>query len=161
MIDDHDLLTLIRRKKRQKAEPVKLSVEIDPDKMKSDSDLGYEMHTYIEPVHFSINADTIVSQVKTVAALMLFEKEIQEACKKYRNALGKVYGPLMTEFVSQYSKALLQKNPSMFEANQTMQHIKAFAGELAMREEAEEAIFDAKRIEADLKAITGGIDDGN
>lgn len=161
MINDHELLALIRRKKRQKPETVKLSIEIDPDKMTTDNNLGYDMHTYIEPVHFSINADTILSQVKTVAALMLFEQAVGEACKKYRKSLGKVYGPLMSEFVSQYSKAFLQKTPSMFEATQTMQHIKAFAGELALREESEEAIFDAKRIEAELQNITGDVDDGD
>ena len=161
MIEDHDIIALIRRKKRQKADPVKMSIEIRPDKMTSDSELGYDMHTYFEPVHFSIDADTIVAQVKTATALMLFEKNIQEAAKKYRDSIGKIYGPLMAEFVSQYSKAFLQKTPSVFEATQVMQHIKAFAGELAMREESEESIFDAKRIEAELQNITGGIDDGD
>lgn len=161
MIEDTDLIALIRRKKRQKADPVKMSIEINPDKMLTDSELGYEMHTYFDPVHFSIDADTIVAQVKTATALMLFEKNIQEAAKKYRDSIGKIYGPLMAEFVSQYSKAFLQKTPSVFEATQVMQHIKAFAGELAMREESEESIFDAKRIEAELQNITGGIDDGD
>ena len=73
MIEDHDLIALIRRKKRQKADSVKMSIEIRPDQMTSDSDLGYEMHTYFEPVHFSIDSDTIVAQVKTATALMLFE----------------------------------------------------------------------------------------
>lgn len=161
MIKDHELIALIRRKKRQKADPVKMSIEISQDKMTTDGELGYEMHTYFEPVHFSIDADTIVAQVKTATALMLFEKAIQDASKKYRDSIGKIYGPLMAEFVSQYSHAFLKKTPSAFEATQVMQHIKAFAGELAMREEAEEAIFDAKRIEDDLKTITGGVDDGN
>ena len=148
MIEDHDLIALIRRKKRKKADSVKMSIEIRPDKMTSDSELGYDMQTCFEPVHFSVDADTIVAQVKTATALMLFEKAIQEASKKYRDSLGKIYGPLMAEFISQYSNAFLKKTPSMYEATQVMQHIKAFAGELAMREESEEAIFDAKRIEA-------------
>ena len=161
MRSDDELLNLIRTDKRKKVNPIHISLDIDPYQMGEDHEVLADEQVNLPVAQFTMDPDSVVAQVKIAAKLDEFINHVEEFRSKYVKQLSVVYGPLMREFYEQYSKALRKKVPDLFEMRQTMAHVKTFAKEISLREDKDEAIFDAKRIDNALETIMEDTDANN
>lgn len=161
MRTDDELLTLIRTDKRKRLNPVHISLDINPYAMGDDHEVFADEQMGLDVVRFTMDQESIVAQIKIAAKLDDFIRKLEKARSAYVTQLNVAYGPLMKEFYRQYSKAFLKNTPDLFEMRQTMVHIRTFAKELALREDKDEAIFDAKRIDNELANLTEESDGGN
>jgi deoxyadenosine/deoxycytidine kinase len=153
MRTDDELLKLIRLAKRTKIDPVSISLHMDLSENTDDHDIQSEINLEIPRVHYTMDVASVIGYVKIAAKLKHFEKMIGDIHQKYMQSINGIYGPLMRKLCNDYSMAYNQKIPSDFEMKQIMVNIRTLARELASREDRDEAIFDGKRIEHDIKLM--------
>ncbi len=158
MRDTDELLWLIRDSKRHKSDGLSISVKLDPNNLGKPYEVNASEEIKVEPVHFTMDTDTVVAQVKYAAYLMSLEQRIRNMRVKYFNSIGSVYGKLMQKYCDDYADAFCQKDPQIFTMKSLMVNITTLAKELAAREDKDEAIFDAKRINNELRMMEDGID---
>lgn len=161
MRNDDELLQLIRTDKRKKVDPVHIELNIFPDNMGADHEVFAEERVDLDVARFTMDQESIVAQIKIATKLGDFIRNLEKLRSNYVKQLAVAYGPLMKEFCNQYSAAYLKKTPDLFEMRQVMAHIRTFAKELALREDKDESIFDARRIERELSNLTEEPDGSN
>ena len=154
-----ELIKLIRDRKREPFHDVELSLKMGLDDTDLNTDWNSIAKADLNCAHFSVDKKTIIAQATTAAQLARFAEYVTMKHNRYVARMEKVYGPLMGKLISQLTKAYLSDNHFAIQDN--LASIEQFAEEIALREESEEAIFDGKRIDADLKELesTDGDDD--
>jgi phage FluMu protein gp41 len=159
MRSDNELLRLIRDAKHVPMSDVELSLSM----CQPDTSLTTEWDTIaklnLDNTHFSADPDTIVAQANTAVQISRFIKDLQELRDNYVKTLGNIYGPLMPKLIKQLTKAYLSNPSDKFAMRENSDAIEQLAEGICLRESSEEAIFDGKRIDADLKELENGDDD--
>lgn len=158
MRSDNELVELIRADKRKPLTPIHIELHIDPYNMGEDHEVLADERCDFPVAQFTMNPDAIAAQVKIAAKLDNFIIHLAQLRATYVKQLGVVYGPLIKDFYNQYSNAYTKKISDLFEMRRTMVHIHTFAKELALREDKDETIFDAKRIDNELADLMGAPD---
>lgn len=153
-----ELLAMIRSDKNQVPVAAHFSLDIYPFGNK-DEVIDANQQIQLEPVHYSKDVRYVIHQIKVAAQLLKFERELAKARVAHCRKIAQVYGRLMDTLSGQYSDAYLSKPSNTFEMKQTMVHIRALSNELALREDKDESIFDAERIQNELEQIME-LDDG-
>ena len=156
-----ELIKLIRDRKREPFPDVEVSLNMCQPDTALTTDWDTIVNVNLDCAHFSADKDTIIAQAQTAAQLARFAKYVSLRHDRYVARMEKVYGPLMKKLINQLTKAYLAEPSDKFVMQDTLDAIDQLAEEIVLREESEEAIFDGKRIDADLKKLesTDGDDD--
>ena len=150
MINDDFLIHLVRENKRQTMKPASITFKFDPQTDGYSFNAEADIAVNVDPVHYTMDVPTVMKQVKMAALLAEFERKVQKIRIDYCKRLDSIYGPLMADFRKQYDDAFRANPKHLFDMQSTMAHVETLAKEMARREDKDEAIFDAKRIENEL-----------
>ena len=154
-----ELIKLIRDSKHEPFHDVELSLRMCQPDTALTTDWDTIVTANLDCAHFSADKETIIAQANAAAQLARFARFVAKKHIKYVARLEKIYGPLMEKLVGQLTKAYLAEPTDVFAMQENIDAIDQLAEEIALREESEEAIFDGKRIDADLKDLENGDDD--
>lgn len=153
MINEDYLIHLVRENKRQTMKPSSITFKFDPQTDGYSFNAEADIAVNVDPVHYTMDAPTVMKQVKMATLLAEFERQVQKIRIDYCKRLDSIYGPLMADFRKQYDDAFRAHPKHLFDMQSTMAYIETLAKEMARREDKDEAIFDAKRIENELNKM--------
>lgn len=154
MKSDNELIQLIRNDKRKSANPVHISIDIGTDTLGEPHEILSTDKFDVPTPFYTIDESAIVAQLKIATKLTEFATVIHNVATKYCRDLDSIYGKLFSEFRKKYGSAYMSNPPKLFEMRQLMEHVKALAKEIALCEDKDESIFDAKRIENELSGLS-------
>lgn len=160
MRNDDELIHLIREDKRKSIPSLHIALDMDCENVGDYRTINATVNTNMDRVHFTLDKDSVIAQMKIATQFMLFEKKIAEMRMKYMKSIETIYGPVMKQLAIKYREAYMSNPPDLFGMRNTMISISDLVDGMKHREDNEEAIFDAKRIESDL-ANLDEVDDGD
>ena len=160
MKNDDELIHLIREDKRKSIPSLHIALDMDCENVGDYRTINATVNTNMDRVHFTLDKDSVIAQMKIATQFMLFEKKIAEMRMKYMKSIETIYGPVMKQLAIKYREAYMSNPPDLFGMRDTMISISDLVDGMKRREDNEEAIFDAKRIESELANLNEA-DNGN
>lgn len=160
MRNDDELIHLIREDKRKHIPSLHIALDMDCENLGDYRTINATVNTNMDRAHFTLDKDSVIAQMKIVTQLMVFETEIAKMRRKYIKSVESIYGPVMKQLAIKYNDAYMSNPPDLFGMRDAIRSISDLVDGLRMREDNEEAIFDAKRIESDLANLSE-VDDGD